>query len=98
MKNFQTILLIVFGVFIAAGMAIFSGFIPTGKSAAEQQLFSGELIIWGTFPSGYFKPYFEPLTQEYDGLVLKYVSKKRVHITKSLSKLSLLVLGLTSFH
>ncbi len=75
MKNFQTILLIVFGIFIAAGMAIFSGFIPTGKSATEAQLLSGKLTIWGTFPSGFFKTYFEPLTQEYDGLVLTYVSK-----------------------
>ncbi|MBP6925796.1 MAG: extracellular solute-binding protein [Candidatus Pacebacteria bacterium] len=75
MKNFQTILLIVFGVFIAAGMAIFSGFIPVGEKASEQQVLSGELTIWGTFPPGFFKTYFDPLTQEYDGLILNYVSK-----------------------
>ena len=75
MKNFQTILLIVFGVFIAAGMAIFSGFIPVGKSANQVQALSGEVVIWGTFPSGFFKNYFDPLQQEYDELFLTYVAK-----------------------
>jgi len=75
MKNFQTILLVIFGVCIAAGMAIFSGFIPVGQKASEQQLLSGEVTIWGTFPPGFFQKYFEPLTQEYDGLILKYESK-----------------------
>jgi ABC-type glycerol-3-phosphate transport system substrate-binding protein len=56
-------------------MAIFSGFIPVGQKASEQQLLSGELTIWGTFPPGFFQTYFDPLTQEYDGLVLNYVSK-----------------------
>jgi len=75
MKNFQTILLIVFGVFIAAGMAIFSGFIPVGKSASEQQGFSGTVTIWGTLAPGFFKDYIDVLQQKNEGFVVKYVSK-----------------------
>lgn len=75
MKNFQTILLIVFGVFFALGMAIFSGFLPIGKKSQEAQMFSGEVTIWGTYAPDFFKPYFDPLQQDYDELQITYVQK-----------------------
>jgi ABC-type glycerol-3-phosphate transport system substrate-binding protein len=75
MKNFQTILLIVFGVFIAIGMAAFSGFISIGKSPDPAETLAGDVTIWGTLPGGFFKSYFEPLQQEYDGLSLMYEAK-----------------------
>lgn len=75
MKNFQTILLIVFGAFIVIGMAVFTGFIPVGKKASQVDALSGNIIMWGTFNHDLFKVQFDALTQNNQSLTLRYVKK-----------------------
>lgn len=72
--NFQTILLVVFGVMIFFAVLIFSGFVP-GLGGSKKAV-KVDLVVWGTLPSSYFVTPLENFNLENKDLIgLTYVQK-----------------------
>lgn len=74
MKNFQTILLIIFGVGAVFAVLVFAGYIPTpaGKKAARG---SGTVVVWGTESNAQFREYMTDLSDGIQDFNIVYVSK-----------------------
>ena len=78
MKNFQIILLIVFGILAALAAAFFSGAIslPTKASDSPTGGAVGSVVMWGTVSKSQINTTIEALNkQSGGGLSLKYVEK-----------------------
>lgn len=53
--DLQTVLLFFFGVLLVMGIFVFSGIIPSPKSAKEKQIEGAKVVVWGTLPEKYFQ-------------------------------------------
>ena len=71
-SNFQTIILVVFGIFVAIGIALFATFSASGGDDAT---LSGDVTIWGDTPFNDMSQYLTGITKDNDDLNVKYVRK-----------------------
>jgi ABC-type glycerol-3-phosphate transport system substrate-binding protein len=87
MKQFQTILLGLFGVFIFIGILFFSGAIKIGEKAptSQQQLANKTVTVWGVFPRDMVIDAFTDLSQA-NQMNLVYLEKKEESIDGELSE------------
>ncbi|MDQ5901681.1 MAG: multiple sugar transport system substrate-binding protein [Patescibacteria group bacterium] len=78
MKNFQIILLIVFGLFAGLALAFFSGGIDLPQRAADSPTggVTGSVTMWGTLPSSTLRSTIDYLNTTFGGSVtLRYIQK-----------------------
>lgn len=77
MKNFQIILLVVFGIFAALAAAFFSGAIELPKKASETTFgVTGNVTMWGTLSKSALRDTLEFFNSQSKGeLVLNYIQK-----------------------
>lgn len=74
MKNFQTILMVIFGIGAIVGVFVFSGMIEVGKEAKDQ--LSGNVVIWGTLEKDYFdKSVYSIMPSISENLIVSYLEK-----------------------
>jgi ABC-type glycerol-3-phosphate transport system substrate-binding protein len=78
MKNFQVILLIVFGLFAGLALAFFSGGIKLPEKASQSPTggVTGNVTMWGTLPTSTLRSTIDFLNTQFGGSVtFKYVEK-----------------------
>ncbi len=77
MKNFQIILLVVFGIFAALAAAFFSGAIKLPTKASDTTFgVTGTVTMWGTIPKASLRDTIDFFNSQSNGeLVLNYVYK-----------------------
>lgn len=73
--NFQTILLIVFGFFIAFGVAVFAGYINIGSSSKKATSPTGTVLFWGTINSQVMNQFIASGNVVSEGIKVTYVQK-----------------------
>lgn len=74
MKNFQTILLIIFGIGAIFAVMVFAGYIPTpGKNSAIKG--SGTVVVWGTENSSQFISYMADMADGIQDFRISYIPK-----------------------
>ena len=77
MKNFQVILLVIFGIFGALAAAIFSGGIKLPQKASETKFGAvGTVTIWGTFPSSGMESVIESFNKEANDEIVVFYQQK----------------------
>lgn len=76
-KNFQSIILAIFGFSIIVAVAAFAGYLPLGgKDDAKQEVLVGEVVIWGSLPAAILGPAITNLQEENGNqLRIKYQQK-----------------------
>lgn len=87
MKNFQIVLLIVFGLFAMLALAFFSGGIelPTKARDSVTGGASGTVTLWGTIPASSLRDTIDFINSTFGGeVVLKYVEKEPSSYRQSL--------------
>ena len=75
MKNFQTILMIVFGVFIVGAVMVFSGVIKVG-GGSNTQVQTVEVSMWGSIPSNQFSAIMRASAEAGEKLDINYTEKE----------------------
>lgn len=76
MKNFQTILMVIFGVGGIIGVFVFSGMINVGKDSKNE--LSGNIVVWGTLESSDFNKAISSILPSISkNLSVFYVSKNK---------------------
>jgi ABC-type glycerol-3-phosphate transport system substrate-binding protein len=73
--NFQTVVLVIFGVGIVIGVGFFSGIIPAGKPGAGGDGLSGTVTIWGFAPPTVYGTLAKGVDNENEDLTVRYVQK-----------------------
>ncbi len=88
MKNFQIILLVVFGIFGALAAAFFSGAIklPVKASQSPTGGASGSVVMWGTIPKSKIQDTIDFFNKQAGGggLTLRYIEKNPLNYEKDL--------------
>lgn len=76
MKNLQTVMMIIFGVFIIFGVMAFAGILPSPQGSGRSDI-KGKITIWGTIPKAPIENALKegPLVK-YNRLVIKYTEIK----------------------
>lgn len=73
--SFQTILLIVFGFFIAFGVAVFAGYINIGSSGTTAATPTGKIVFWGTINGQVMNQFIASTGVAADGITITYIQK-----------------------
>ena len=68
---FQTILLVVCGVFVLLAVLIFSGAIPIGKKTAEEKP-KGTVMVWGLLPKDKLQTLIDGFNRSHQGITVIY--------------------------
>lgn len=86
MKNFQIILLVIFGIFAALAAAIFSGAIDLPQKASQTKFgVVGTVSIWGTFPISQIEPSIAQFMGESNGEIgILYTQKSEAEFGEAL--------------
>lgn len=75
MKNFQTILLIIFGVLVVGAVLVFSGIIKVG-GGSQATLATKPVTLWGTIPENSFETVMRQASEAGEKFAINYVEKK----------------------
>lgn len=70
---FQIIVFILCGIGIVLAVLLFSDKLPIGKTASQS--LSGNVVMWGTLPSGAVKSAMLPMSETYPDVRIDYVQK-----------------------
>jgi spermidine/putrescine-binding protein len=73
--SFQTIMLIVFGLFIVIGVAVFAGYIDLGGSKNAPTTPSGKVLMWGTVSKQVVAQFLITATSEDQTYSITYIEK-----------------------
>ena len=75
MKNFQLILLVIFGAAVLVAVLIFSGAIKTKDRNSETMGATGKVVMWGTVPAKSITGLLAEYNQEKETYQVTYVEK-----------------------
>lgn len=77
MKKTQTIILVVFGVFLVVAVLLFAGLLPSPERNTNTFGASGTVTIWGFIPERQLRPVFDNFALTYSSVQIDYVEKER---------------------
>jgi ABC-type glycerol-3-phosphate transport system substrate-binding protein len=77
MKKTQTIILVVFGVFLIIAVLLFAGLLPSPERNTGTAGASGTVTIWGFVPEADLRSVFDNFALQYSSIQIDYVEKER---------------------